>query len=139
VFTNPATGASYSWAINHAEESEGGRSRQIDYEGNTGNVGLVRQQGELEPLGFSFSGTILTRAQLTEMLAWFLLCESQSIHFTDFAGDSYEVLITSFRPKRVRAVANARGGSDAPHHYWTYTIELSVLAVLGGVYSGFPA
>ena len=139
IFSNPSTGDVYAWAINHTEEEEGGRDRNIDFEANTGNVGLVKQQGELTPLTFSYSGTILTRAQLVEMNRWFKLCEEQTIYFTDFAGDQYEVLIDSFKPLRKRASRNPRGGAEAPYWYWTYTIKLTVLRVIGGTWAGFPA
>ena len=139
VFTDPKTGDVYPWAINHAEEQEVGRDRAIDFEANTGNVGLVKQQGELTPLVLRYSGTILTRAQLVEMNSWFARCEERSVRFTDFAGDSYEVLISSFKPTRKRAALNRRGGTEAPLWYWTYSIELLVLSVLAGTWEDFPA
>lgn len=139
VFTNPLTGATYAWEINHAEESESGRNRNVETRANTGNVGLVRQQGELTPLVLRYTGTILRQPQLDTMLGWFLLCETQSIYFTDFAGDSYEVLISNFQPRRVRAMLNLRGQATNPQHYWTYTIEMHVLNVRSGSYEGFPS
>jgi hypothetical protein len=140
IFTNPAApGDVYQWAINHSEEEESGRDRQIETRANTGNVGLVRQQGEMTPLLLRYTGTILEKAQLDEMLRWFRLCETQTIYFTDFAGDSYEVQISSFKPTRVRAMRNTRGLATNPLHYWRYTIEMHVLRVLAGSYTGFPA
>jgi hypothetical protein len=128
----------YPWPINHSDEDEVGRDRNITLEANTGNVGLVKQQGELTPLTFRYSGTILTRAQLSQMLFWFTKCETHSIDFTDFAGDSYEVLITSFKPTRHRTLRNPRD-PGAPLWYWTYTIEMMVLTVRAGAWLGQPA
>jgi hypothetical protein len=138
-FTNPVNGVVYDWPINHSDEDEVGRDRGVTYEGNTGNVGLVAQQGELTPIVLRYTGTILTYAQLTGMIGWFNLCQTQTIYFTDFAGDSYEVIITAFKPKRLRAMRNPRGGTQAPTHYWTYSIEMSVLRVLSGEWVGSPA
>ena len=138
VFYDPSTGESYAWLINHSDEDETGRDRQVTTEANTGNVGLVKQQGELTPLILRYSGTILHTSQLVEMLRWYTKCETRSIYFTDFAGDSYEVTITSFHPKRLRTLRNPRDGS-APLWYWTYTIEMMVLAVRLGAWVGQPA
>lgn len=139
VFFDPATSETYAWVINHSDEEETGRDRSVTIEANTGNVGLVKQQGELTPLTLRYTGTILTRAQLVTMNAWYTKCETRSIHFTDFAGDAYEVVITAFHPKRLRAALNPRDPVNAPLHYWTYTIEMMVLAVLGGTWAGMPA
>jgi hypothetical protein len=72
------------------------------------------------------------------MLAWYTKCETRSIYFTDFAGDSYEVLITAFHPKRLRTMRNPRD-PGARLWYWTYTIEMMVLAVRSGAWIGQPA
>lgn len=138
IFTDPTTGEQYLWEINHSDEDDSGRDRSITTEANTGNVGLVKQQGELAPLTLRYSGTILTRAQLAQMLAWYAKCETHSIYFTDFAGDSYEVLITAFHPKRLRTMRNPRD-PGARLWYWTYTIEMTVLRVLAGAWLGQPA
>lgn len=138
-FTDPATAASYDWLINHDEEEQIGRDRGITYEANTGNVGLVVQQGELTPIVLKLSGKILEQSQLDQFIDWFDLCQHHSIYFTDFAGDSYEVIISVFTPKRLRTLRNPRGGTINPRHYWSYTMEMSVLSVRAGVWAGSPA
>jgi hypothetical protein len=137
-FSDPRTGQFYDWPINHSDEDQFGRDRGVTLEANTGNVGLVKQQGDLTPLTLRLQGTILTRAQYQAMLNWFALCNTQSINFTDFAGDSYEVTITSFMPVRKRTLRNPRD-PGAPLWYWTYTIEMMVLTVLSGAWVGQPA
>lgn len=137
VFTNPANGQTWAWPINHSAEQEVGRDRGVTFEANSANTGLVKQQGALAPLVLRYEGTILDPAQLQAMLAWQALCETQTIYFTDFAGDSYEVLITSFRPTRKRTLRNPRHPELL--HYWTYSIELTVVRILAGVYAGQPA
>jgi len=137
IFHDPAGNkADYSWAINHSEEEEFGKERQIDHGANTGGTGLVKQQADASPLVMQFTGTILTKAQVTEMIEWFQLCEAQTIHFTDYAGDVYEIIITSFKPTRHRTIRNPRDFANAPYWYWKYTISLEVIRVIDGVWEG---
>lgn len=138
TFIDPTTGEVYAWPINHSDEEEGGRDRAITTGANTGNVGLVKQQGELTPIVLRYTGTILQRAQYDAMLSWYARCESHTIYFTDFAGDSYEVIISAFHPRRQRTLRNPRDPS-APFWYWTYTIEMTVMAVRAGAWMGQPA
>lgn len=125
----------YPWAINHDTESEAGKSRNIDHGGNTGATGLVRQQGDDDPLVFQFSGTMMTELQVITTLQYFQACRSRTIVFTDFSGDSYEVLITSFKPTRQRVVKNPRDLTNAPLHIWKYQISMEVISILSGPYA----
>lgn len=136
-FIDPKTAAEYSWAINHDEEEEVGRSRNIQHTANTANTGLVRQQGAQEPLELKYSGTILTLAQLQYMWAWFALCESQTIWFQDFENNVYEVTISAFHPVRKRVARNPRDLTNAPLHIWDYTIEMDVIRVRSGPLAGY--
>jgi hypothetical protein len=79
-------------------------------------------------------GTILKRVQLVEFLEWFELCRTQSIYFHDFAGDSYEVVITDFDPTRQRTVKNPQGTTINPGHYWNYVMKMEVLRFIDGPY-----
>lgn len=135
-FVNPRNGATYSWPINHDEEEEFGKSRNIEHTAPTASTGLVKQQGDESPLILRLNGKILEEAQLTAMKGWWSLCATQTIYFYDFAADHYEVIITAFRPKRKRTVRNPRGGTANPLHYWEYTIEMEVIRVLAGPWTG---
>lgn len=136
IFSDPAAVLSdYSWRINHSEEEEGGQSRDVDHTANTGLTGLVRQQGAAEPAILQYKGTILHRAQVVEMLKWFEACRTRTIIFQDFAGDRYEVLITSFKPQRLRAAKNNSDYANAPLWYWKYSMTMEVLTFLTGVYA----
>lgn len=140
-FTNPANGDVYDWLLNHDEEDESGKERLIERTAPTGrvgstNVGLVKQQGDDTPLLLKWRGKILERSQLVQMIAWYQLCESQTIYVRDFAGDEYEVVITAFKPLRHRTSFNPRGGSTNRLHYWTYSIEFEVLRVISGTWAG---
>lgn len=133
-FTNPADSTYYDWTVNHTEEDESGsKQRAITRTSNTGNVGLVKQQGEDGPTILRYTGTILDRSQLAAFWAWFKLCKTQTIYFKDFDNQQYEVQITAFQPKRHRRMTSVRRDASMPQHYWTYTIELEVYRFISGV------
>src|SRR3954454_3299927 len=126
-FTNPATMATYDWPVNHSEEEPTGKTRNISRAANTGNVGAVRQQGDDGATVLTYTGTINTRAQLQQFWAWYELSKAQTIYFTDYDGQEYEVQITAFTPKRVRKLTSISRDAGMPHHYYTYSISMEVL------------
>jgi hypothetical protein len=130
-FVNPVSGEVYSWHINHSDEEEVSKERSITRTSNTGNVGVVRQQGDDGPLLLRFTGSILHRAQLVAMWRFYAMCHSQTIHFYDFDDQAYEVQIIAFSPVRKRTLRNPRD-SSAPMHYWTYSITMEVYAYING-------
>lgn len=134
-FRNPATSDVYNWHVNHSEEGDFGKKRNIESTANTANVGLVQQQGSDEPLVLRLTGTILHQAQFDAMKSYFNLSRTQSIIFKDFAGDEYEVSITDWTPKRVRTIRNPKDTSIRLH-YWTYSLEMRVLRVIAGAWLG---
>jgi hypothetical protein len=135
-FIDPAgVKSTYDFLVNHSDEQDGGQGRTVSHLANTGNVGLVRSQGDKVPMVLSWTGTILHASQHEEMWEWVELCEDQSIYVRDFAGDKYEVLITSFKPARKRTAHN-RNDPTIPFHYWTYSLEMEVLAILEGDLAG---
>lgn len=134
-FENPSTGTKYAWAINHSEEEEVGKARSVESGANTANTGLIPQQADDQPLVLRYSGTIFSKAQIEQMVAWYNLCVTQTIYFHDFAGESYEVLITSFKAERKRTVKNPRDFKNAPLWYWKYVIEMRVIRVIDGIWS----
>lgn len=135
-FENPETSATYDWTINHYEESDSGPQRSVEHGANAANTGLVRHQADDQPMVLKYSGTILTEAQLTEMISWYILCKTQTIYFHDFAGDSYEVLITKFNYKRKWVQRNFNDPTNAPNHIWEYSIEMDIIRVIDGPLSG---
>jgi hypothetical protein len=135
VFTNPANGQTYVWPINHDAEEAFGKTREIEHTAPTSGIGLLRQQGDDQPLVIKLAGTILTKAQRDAMVAWYELCEGQTIYWTDFAGESYEVLITEFSPIRKRAARNMRDPVGAPLWFWTYSLSMEVITTRVGVWN----
>lgn len=132
-FEDPAGNkATYDWPVNHSEEEEFGRDRNIETGAPTSGIGLVQQQGADSTLALRIAGTIFHKEQVEEMWEWFQLSRSQSIYFHDFAGDSYEVIITSFKPTRHRTLRNPRDFANAPYHFWRYTMEMRILRVIDG-------
>lgn len=124
----------YQWQVNHSDEEAVTRSRNIDATAPTSNVGLVMQQGSDGPLTFRFTGTILHAQQFAMMRAYYDLTQRETVIFTDFTGDEYEVVISSFTPLRKRTLRNPRDLS-IPLHYWTYTIEIMVIRVISGTWA----
>ena len=136
-FIDPAGNrTTYSWVINHSDEDEFGKERQINHGANTANTGLVKQQSDDSPMVLRLQGTILHKAQHTEFIAWWKLSETQTIHFVDFTGDRYEVIVTAFKPIRKRTIKNPRDYPNAPYWYWTYSMELEVISFVSSVWSG---
>lgn len=125
----------YVWQIGHKEEDDAGRGRGVTATQVVAGTRTIQQQGNLDALRFVYSGSILEKPQLVAMLDWLALCETQTIHFEDFEGDHYEVVITDFRPRRVWTARNPRDGST---RYWTYKLELTVIRVISGTYVGQP-
>jgi hypothetical protein len=135
-FTDRAPGGlgSYDWHVNHDEEEDGGKNREITLSANTSGLGLVRQQGAPDPFTFKLSGAILHQDQYTKFWRYFDACQSRTIFWRDFTGDEYEVVITSFTPRRIRGQNTA--DPTIPHHFWRYTMELQVLRVESGSLAG---
>lgn len=139
TFINPQNGEKYEWAIGHKEEEPTSKTRQITESANTANTGLVKQQGDVQPLILKYLGTILHASQHTEFWRWFQLCETQTIFFQDYNGNEYEVMITDFAPKRQATIRNPRDFKNAPFHYWTYSITMEVIRVIKGELAGLTS
>jgi hypothetical protein len=136
TFTDPRTGRTYTWRTGHSEESAIGKQRQITESANTANTGLVKQQGDVQPMVLKYKGTIRHKDQLEQFWAWFQLCETQTIHFTDFAGETYEVIITDFEPVRRPTIRNPADFANMPLWYFSYDISMEVVSVVSGVLVG---
>jgi len=132
TFSDPSTGESYPWPINHETEESFGQERSISTEANTANTGLVRLQGDRQPMQLRLSGKMLTRAQRDAFWHWFNLCETRTIYYSDVEGNTFEVQITAYNPVRVRAERNMRDLANAPTWIYTYTLAMDVLRVISG-------
>ena len=138
VFTNPKTGAVYDWPVNHSTEEAIVVTRQMGDGANTDNIGLVPQQGAATPLILKWKGTFFTDAEVIETMAWWKLCETQTINATDFSGSQYELIITDFEPQRVPCVRNPRVSSGTNAFYtWQYTITFRILKAFSGIWTSF--
>lgn len=135
-FTNPATSAFYDWQVNHSEEQEFGKRRNIEHGALTNGTGLVRQQSADSPMVLHLRGTIFHQAQYEEMIAWWKLSETQTIYFKDFSGDEYEVIVTEFNPVRERTIKNPRDFANAPYWFWRYDLTMEVIRIRSGSWEG---
>lgn len=135
-FIDPAgVRTTYPWQINHSDEDEFGKSRNIQHGAKTASTGLVKQQSDDSPMVMRVRGVILHKAQIQEMIAWWKLCETQTIHFTDFTGDTYEVIITAFKPTREKTIKNPRDYANAPYWIWKYELEMEVVTFISSIWS----
>lgn len=133
IFTDPNNvRPAYTWPLNHHTEEPVGKHRNVRFSAPTAHIGLVRHLADTDPLILRWKGTILTRAQLVEMLAWFQLCESQTVYIEDFAGDKYETTIVHFDPVRSALTRNLRDPVNAPYWKWEYTIEFDIINIIAG-------
>lgn len=137
-FIDPAGNrTTYNWQINHDEEDDFGKTRNVDHGANTANTGLVKQQADDGPMVIRVRGTILHAAQIEEMIQWFKLSGTQTIYFEDFTGDQFEVLVTSFKPTRQKTIKNPRDFTNAPYWIWKYELEMEVIAFrTGNIWEG---
>jgi hypothetical protein len=136
-FTDPETGDEYVWPLNHEEEGEGGRAASVESSSNVAGTRTIQSQGDLAPIVHQWTGKHLQDSHHTEMIGWQNLCETQTIILTDFAGDQYEGIISSYKYKRVRVALNSRQ-PDKPWT-WAYTLEFTVTRVIAGTLAGSPA
>lgn len=131
-FINPANGGFDDFEINPNAQEPLEQQRNIERTAPTGGVGFVRQQGDDSPPILQLSGTILSQSQRDMMQVYYNLSATQTIHFRDWVGNIYQVLVTGFNPKRERAAKNPRGGTEAPTHYWTYQLVMEIISVVSG-------
>jgi hypothetical protein len=133
---DPAPGGlgTYTFHVNHTDEDAYGTGRNIDVTANTSGNIAVRQQGDTEALIFNLQGTILHEVQYQTMVDFARLTRAQSVLYRDFVGDTYEVLVQSFKVQRKRTLRNPRDGS-IPLHYYTYTLQLHAITARSGPFA----
>jgi hypothetical protein len=132
-FIDPSTLEVYKWHLNHRPDGDKGteKKRNIEATANSGNVGLIRQQSDDEPLSLKREGDILHSDQEIAMWQWFQRCKSRTIYFVEFNGDAYEVQITDLKVERLGVVAVTAAGGK--RYYAKYDLEMTVYAMLAGV------
>lgn len=123
-FRDPRTGASYTWLANHHTEEEVKRTRAVEAlepaAAGWKRVKLIRQQSTATPLVMRLTGRQPAESQHQRFLEYQHLCLEQTIYFDHCDGESFEVLISSYEPKRVGVVRSARG----ERYVWEYTLEM---------------
>lgn len=126
AFTDPSTGSTYVWAINHSTEQRNGRSRSINEmqlaaSGWGPKVAPVVQQGADEPLTLELGGTC-EELQHQAFLLFYAISMSQTIVFHDGVSDSdHEARITAYQPQFQRVVRSVKTGDT---HQYTYTMTI---------------
>ncbi len=100
----------------------------------TSNIGLIPQQGAATPLIFTIKGRFFDDNQHAQNLAFWELCEGQSIYWQKFNGDKYEVMITDYEANQIRASRNPKFPDKS--YIWEFTLTMRVLTALTGPYVG---
>lgn len=123
----------YSWDINYGEESDFGQRRNLEIYSNTSGLGFVLQQGADDPMQISVSGKALKRSQHQWFVRYFKASREHTIVLQDFEEAMFEVMMTAYQPRRIRAAANPRGRAEGNNlHTYDYTMEFMVINVLSG-------
>lgn len=131
---SPGGLGAYNWQINYSDEGEFGQERNIDATENLAGTGFIVQQGGENPMTISVSGTILHQNQHVKFVQFYKRSQNQTLIFTDFTGEQYEVMIRAYKPTRKRTLRNPRD-KTIPSHYYTYSMEMMVLSVRAGVWA----
>lgn len=130
-FEDPVGGGTYTWARNHEAEQEQGLQTNIQATSTTSGNRRIKQQSDDDVFKLTYTGRITVRDQYVQFWFWRAVSKAHTIYFTDFDGQKYEVQITDLKTQRVRQMS-AAAGSDPTHHYWTYTIEMTVYRFITG-------
>lgn len=125
----------YPFKVNHLEEDGFGKTRTISHTGTTAANRQVRQQAAPDPMTFTLTGSILHKSQHDQFIRFFNACDHNTVIFTDFEGNQYEVLIIDYTPTRKYTIRNPRDPS-IPLHYYSYTLKMEVVNFISGEWVG---
>ena len=129
-FFDPAgTLATYQWHINHLEQDGPSRSNNVEFEGSADGRGIVPTEGVYEPLILTLTGTILHKAQNIEFWKWRHL--TNSFRFNDFEGNSYEVSMLAYEPKKIRVALNPADPTMIGYKI-EYSMQLWIMRIIDG-------
>ena len=130
-FIDPVSGGlgTYEWHVNHLEQDGPHRPNNIEFAGRSDGQGVVGTGGEWEPLILTLTGRILHRAQNVEFWKWRHL--TNSFRFVDFEGNTYEVAMIGYEPKKIR-VAQNHADANMPSYIMEYTMQLWILDIVDG-------
>jgi hypothetical protein len=118
AFYDPLVLETYTFEVNPNDGGSPQRKKNFSYQNTAAPNGKsLMFQGRDDTKTISFSGTLLTQAQYDTFGTWFE--KSHQIRLTDDLSRQFWIVITSYAPKRVRAVT----------HPWkhTYSIDATVV------------
>ena len=125
VFTDPRTASAYTWEVNPSADYEAPlvKPRTIERTSNTGNVGLVKQQGDDGPLVLDWHVIVQSSAMELALWQWYVLCKHQTIYVTDWDGEQSEGQIVWMG--RERKTGNPE--------YALYQVQIEIYRLISGV------
>jgi hypothetical protein len=135
TFTDPATGDTYTWPNNPAPNEitqAASKSRSIDRTSSTGNVGLVKQQGDDGAYIVHWEPSVFTREHEVQLWSWYTLSSKQTIYLADWDGNVYEGQIITLSKQDIGALG---GPGDIPDRlmYAKYVFEFEVYSFIAGI------
>lgn len=133
TFTDPKTGATYSWTTNPPPDGiqPSSKVRQIERTSNTGNVGATKQQGDDGPYIMAWNVNVFTEAQEIALWEWYRKCEKQTIYLTDWGGNQYEGQIIELGDQWT-GVLSGPGDARDRQGYSRMTFQFEVYRFISG-------
>jgi hypothetical protein len=135
TFTDPKTGDTYVWPNNpnpDAITQAAQKQRSIDRTSSTGNVGLVKQQGDDGPYIIHWEPLIYRESHEEALWEWYAKCKLQTIHLTDFNAEVFEGQIITLGRQQIGAIGGP-GDINTRMFYCKYIFEFEVYSFVSGV------
>jgi hypothetical protein len=132
-FYDPTLGTTSNFLINYEELTGPDQQDQVSYEGNAGGTGIIGTKGDKAPLLLHLTGKCVHQVQKDMFLRYKAL--DTSFKFTDEDSNAYEVTMTGLAWVKKGCSYNQFDASMR-RHYWTYTMELTIIRVISGEYAG---
>lgn len=130
LFTDPDTGATYTWHLNHGWDGDSNSGAENPLTWQTTTMGTpLPQFGERQPQTWTISGTILHREQHEAFLEWAEIGKDHTIFFKDFDSVEYEVFVQKYSWQRVGVSKNPQD-PDMPYNIFRYSFEFLILGIV---------
>jgi hypothetical protein len=136
TFTDPSDGTTYVWPVNPPPDgmpNPYGKQRQIDRTSSTGNVGLVKQQGDDGPFILHWEPLIYSEAHEQALWEWWQRSKLRTIHVTDWNGETFEGQIITLQRQPIGVLGGTIGDMNTRKFYCKYIFEFEVYSFVSGV------
>lgn len=134
TFLDPSNGDTYVWHVNPPPDGitqPAQKQRQIDRTSSTGNVGLVKQQGDDGAYIMHWEPLVYHRDQETALWTWWQKCRGRTIHLTNWDGETVEGQIITLGRQEIGAIGGP-GDINSRLFYCKYIFEFEVWRFVTG-------